>query len=50
MKNTRQQFSITAAEQVASIFHSFEAGIANVISRFKLRKIILFMRNGYLQN
>ena len=31
------------------IFHSFEAGIADAISSFKWRKIVLFVKNGLSQ-
>ena len=37
----------TAAGFFQTIFHSFEAGIANAISSFKWRKIFLFMKNRH---
>ena len=46
-----QSFDVnpSAPEVLVSIFHSFEAGIANAISSFKWRKIFLFMKNNHLQ-
>ena len=38
------------AELFVSIFHSFEAGIANAISSFKWRKIYIFMKNRHVPN
>ena len=35
------------AELFQIIFHSFEAGIANAISSFNWRKIVLFMKNKH---
>ena len=45
-KDTWQEYgnflNLWAAELFASIFHSFEAGIANTISSFKRMKNIFF--------
>ena len=38
------------AELFQIIFRSFNAGIANAISSFKWRKILLFMKNKHLPN
>ena len=43
-------FNPQAAELFISIFHSFEAGIANANSSFKWRKRCPFMKNSHLQN
>ena len=37
-----------AAELLQLYFSSFEAGIANAISSFKWRKILLFMKNRHV--
>ena len=38
-----------ALASFASIFRSFEAGIANAIFSFQWRKIVIFMKNGHIQ-
>ena len=38
------------ADFFQTIFHSFQAGIANAISSSKSRKIVIFMKNIHLQN
>ena len=38
------------AELFVYFFHSFEAGIANAISSFKWRKLLLFMKNIDISN
>ena len=47
-----ENISPCSAELLFSIFHSFEAGIANAISSFKWQKnmITVFMKNSHLQN
>ena len=47
-KNCYRKFN-DISELLTSIFHSFEAGIANAISSFKWRKIFIFMKNSHLQ-
>ena len=42
--------TLYAAGWFVSIFHSFEAGIANANSSFKWRKKCPFMKNSHLQN
>ena len=50
MKNTHKQFSSKsvnpyAAEMFVSIFHLFEAGIADAISSFEWQKIFICRKN-----
>ena len=46
----KQGINPCSAELFVSIFHSFEAGIANAISSFKQMKKIVFLKNRHLSD